>query len=297
MALFRVFSPSKINLVLAVTGLRTDGFHDLVSLVAPLDWGDEIEVYTPNRASADTLDCDFPGVPTDASNLILKAAAAFRARLPRENQPPFTHFLLRKKTPAGAGLGGGSGNAAAALHALSRLCKQPYPDDFLEEIAASVGSDCPLFIKGRPVLMRGRGEVLEPISVNAAQKITGRRVCLFKPSFGINTGWAYGRMKAAAPLYYEQSRQGIDLLDHWLESPTDQLPLFNNMQGVAFEKYVALPALLERVRAQFDIPCLMSGSGSACFALPREETDLTALRRCVEDAWGKDAWIAECRLR
>lgn len=294
---FCVFSPSKINLTLAITGVRPDGFHDLVSLVAPLDWGDTLDVRVTQAAQADTLACDFPGVPTDATNLILKAAAALRAALPAKAQPPFAHFILKKRTPAGAGLGGGSGNAAAALLALNRLSPEPVGEDFLEKIAAEVGSDCPLFVRAKPVVMRGRGERLESLPPAAERAISGRRVCIFKPSFGINTGWAYGQMKAQAPRHYLPPAEAEAMLAAWMKDPSGDLPLFNNMQGVAFEKYVALPALLERLRARFQVPCIMSGSGSACFALPKPDTDVAALRACVEDAWGPHAWVAECRLR
>ncbi len=294
---FRVFSPSKINLVLAITGVRADGFHDLVSLVAPLDWGDTVEVRPAVREDGDSLECDFPGVPTDGTNLILKAAAAFRARLAPDNQPSFVHFVLEKKTPAGAGLGGGSGNAAAAVIALNRLCPTPMPDAFLEEAVAAVGSDCALFIKGRPVVMRGRGDALDALPEAALRRISGTRVCIFKPSFGINTGWAYGQMKAEAPKYYLAPEKAEALLADWLARPEGDIPLFNNMQEVAFEKYVALPTLLEQIRQKFGIRCMMSGSGSACFALPNEKTDIEALRRCVENAWGAGSWVAECALK
>lgn len=293
---FELFSPSKINLVLAITGLRADGFHDLVSLVAPLAWGDTLTV-SRARSGEDALSCDFPGVPTDHSNLILKAAAALRTALPSDNQPPFVHFNLEKKTPAGAGLGGGSGNAAAALLALNRLLPKPVSEAFLEQVSAQVGSDCPLFIKAAPVVMRGRGERLTMLSPEAQAMITGRRVCIFKPSFGINTGWAYGQMKAHAPAAYAQAGGAVSRLEAWLQAPCDTLPLFNNMQDSVFEKYVALPVLLDIIRERFQFPCLMSGSGSACFALPADDANVAALRACVEAAWGPNAWIADTTLR
>ena len=224
-------------------------------------------------------------------------AAALRKALPKENQSPFVHFILEKKTPAGAGLGGGSGNAAAALLALNRLCPEPQTHGFLEKVAGVVGSDCPLFIRGKPIVMRGRGEILEVLPMLAEQMITGRRVLIFKPSFGIPTAWAYGRMKEQAPRHYIVPEMADDILNGWLESPNPDFPLFNNMQGVAFEKYIALPALLNELKQTFKIPCLMSGSGSACFALPDENTDVAALRARVESAWGQGAWLADTVLR
>src|SRR6478609_7570506 len=117
-----VFSPAKLNLFLAVTGRRADGFHDLVSLVSPLSFGDELVVEIKGQRTAGgerfTLECDHPEVPVDGSNLILRAAEAFAVVA---NWQGGAHFRLTKRIPVGAGLGGGSSNAAAALRALNRL--------------------------------------------------------------------------------------------------------------------------------------------------------------------------------
>src|SRR5438552_482615 len=119
-----LFSPAKINLFLAVTGRRADGFHDLVSVVAPLDFGDELvaELGGSRREAGGgkqfTLECDHPEVPVDGANLVLKAAEAFVAATGWSGS---VHFRLTKRIPPGAGLGGGSSNAVAALRALNRL--------------------------------------------------------------------------------------------------------------------------------------------------------------------------------
>ena len=147
-----LFSPAKINLFLAVTGRRADGFHDLVSVVAPLDFGDELSV---GAANGFVLECDDPAVPVDGSNLILKAAAAFSAATKFKGG---AHFKLTKRIPMGAGLGGGSSNAVTALRALNRLSGGLASEAQLEAIAAALGSDCVLFLKSAPMVMRGRGE-------------------------------------------------------------------------------------------------------------------------------------------
>src|SRR5690606_15383094 len=112
---FSVHAPAKINLVLAITGVRADGFHELTSLVAPLAFGDTLRVVLHPLGAAggereDTLHCDAPGVPTDGSNLVLKAAAAFAQALRQAGKllPGRWEFFLEKRIPAGAGLGGGS---------------------------------------------------------------------------------------------------------------------------------------------------------------------------------------------
>ena len=152
----RVFAPAKLNLFLAITGKRADGFHDLVSVVTPLAMGDVLTLQARPKATGDTLACRHPEVPVDASNLVLKAAAAYRKRAGSDGPPP-VHFILEKETPAGAGLGGGSSDAAAALRGMNELARRPMAAEGLRVCAAEVGSDVPLFLENGPVVMRGRG--------------------------------------------------------------------------------------------------------------------------------------------
>ncbi|MEM8867990.1 MAG: 4-(cytidine 5'-diphospho)-2-C-methyl-D-erythritol kinase, partial [Verrucomicrobiota bacterium] len=127
-------SPAKVNLCLSVHGKRDDGFHALSSVVAALEFGDVLSV---RCAAGDALECEDPEVPLGPENLILKAAAAFRARLGREEG---FHFRLEKRIPMGAGLGGGSSNAALALRGMNSLLGDPLTKDELRELAAAIGS-------------------------------------------------------------------------------------------------------------------------------------------------------------
>src|SRR5580693_9377335 len=151
-------APAKVNLFLAVTGRRADGFHDLLSLAAPLVWGDSMTM-EPGGSSF-SVECDDPGVPTDASNLVIKAALAFAAATGWKGG---ARFSIKKKIPFGAGLGGASSDATSALVALNSLAGHPLDTPALAKVAASVGSDCALFLANAPVIMRGRGERVEPL--------------------------------------------------------------------------------------------------------------------------------------
>jgi 4-diphosphocytidyl-2-C-methyl-D-erythritol kinase len=300
------FSPAKINLFLAVTGRRTDGYHDLVSVAVPLDFGDQIEAGSKEpgpafaKASAGgagsqfSLECDMAAVPRDASNLILKAAQAFAAATGLAGG---VHFKLTKLIPLGAGLGGGSSNAVAALRALNRLAGGPLSEAGLAALAAGLGSDCALFLKNAPVVMRGRGEQVETLPAAAAARLRGRRVLLFKPSFGISTPWAYDRMARGAPAHYLPAPEAEARLAGWLrgEAPAEEL-LFNNMEGVAFAKYGALPALLGKLREESGLAPRMSGSGSACFALLRDDFVTAPVVARIRECWGPAAFVREARL-
>ena len=289
-----VFSPAKINLFLAITGRRADGFHDLVSVAAPLDFGDELRVEADARGEF-SLSCDAAGVPLDETNLVMKAARAFREA---SGWTGGAKFFLTKRIPTGAGLGGGSSNAVAALRALNTLAGGRLGEETLAGIAARLGSDCALFLREAPVVMRGRGERLESLPAEAAARLRGRRLLVFKPEFGIGTAWAYGEMAKRAPGVYLPDGDAEARLAAWTgdaRAPAEAL-LFNNMETVAFEKYLALPVLLAWLRDEFGVAAGMSGSGSACFALLRDDTPVTALAARVREAWGGEAFAVETRI-
>jgi 4-diphosphocytidyl-2-C-methyl-D-erythritol kinase len=294
------FSPAKINLFLAITGRRADGFHDLVSVAAPLRFGDELSVTVSSSAegvdvnrAAFSLECDDATVPVDGTNLILRAAEAFAKKTGWRGR---AHFALTKKIPMGAGLGGGSSNAVAALRALNRLVPVPLTESELEEIAASLGSDCVLFLRNAPVLMRGRGERVELLPATASARLRGRRVLVFKPNFGISTPWAYGRMVARGTDYLPAVAAEARLAE-WVQSdqPVEKF-VFNNMEPAAFEKYLALPVLLERLRREFGVVAQMSGSGSACYALLSDDFAAEALMAGVRASWGDAIFMQETWL-
>lgn len=306
-----VFSPAKINLFLAITGRRADGFHDLVSVAAPLEFGDELEAGSKEQGTGSgergaedggwsaqggarfTLACDAGDVPLDGTNLILKAAELFAATT---GWTGGAHFRLTKRIPMGAGLGGGSSNAVAALRALNQLSGGRASDAQLEAMAARLGSDCALFLRNAPVVMRGRGERVELLPADAAVRLRGRRVLVFKPSFGIATPWAYGRMVARGGDYLD-AVCAEEKLATWRVggAPAEEL-LFNNMEPAAFEKFVALPVLLAQLRTEFGFAPRMSGSGSACFALLGDNQATAPIVARIRAAWGEAATVVETQI-
>lgn len=297
---FDAFAPAKINLFLAITGTRPDGFHALVSLAAPIGLGDSLRLETDDTnvaanasADADTLACDFPGVPTDASNLVLKAAALFREKFPAL---PRVHFTLKKWTPHGAGLGGGSSDGASALLLLNQAAGGALDTATLSALAVRLGSDCPLFLAGRPAIMRGRGERVELLTDAETAALRGRRLLLFKPAFGVSTAEAYAAMKAANGAEYTSESDAEARLSAWRAEPAAEFPLFNNMEGVVFRKHPALPALLGQLAADFGLRPRMSGSGSACFTFLPDGFDATPVVAAIREAWGASAFVCETAL-
>jgi 4-diphosphocytidyl-2-C-methyl-D-erythritol kinase len=299
-----VFSPAKINLFLAVTGRRADGFHDLVSVVAPLDFGDTL-AFHPTDSGCFELRCDRPELAVDDSNLVLRAARAFATRTGWRGG---VRIELEKRIPIGAGLGGGSSNAVATLLALNRLASEPLDRATLAEVAAELGSDCPLFLSGGPVVMRGRGETIEPLPESAIRRLAGRRLLLFKPAFAINTAWAYQRLAAEAAAEKAGASEGVPVylpsrdaearLANWVqdEKAPPELLLFNSLERPAFGKFVALPCLLDQLQREHGWFARMSGSGSACFGFVTEEQSLHPLTNTIRAAWGDTAFVASARI-
>ncbi len=292
MSAVTVFAPAKLNLFLAVTGPHPDGFHDLVSVVAPLAFGDSLRA-TP-AAAGFALECDAPDVPRDESNLVLRAARAFAAA---SGWGGGANFLLEKRIPMGAGLGGGSSDAVATLRALNGLAGAPLAAAKLAEVAAQLGSDCPLFLHDGPVVMRGRGERVAALPAPVASRLRGRRVLLFKPAFGVATPWAYARM-VAQPDTYLPAAEAEARLEAWSADPSRPVEelLFNNMEHEVFKKYLALPTLLGRLHADFGLVSRMSGSGSACFAFVPDSVAVADVTAAIRADWGASAFVIETRL-
>lgn len=283
------FSPCKINLMLAILGIRPDGFHELISIVAPTKFGDTLKAQISDKP-ADSLACNMEGIPLDSTNLVIKAAELFREATGRSEH---FDFDLQKRVPAGAGLGGGSSNGAAALLAVNELCGNPLPTKKLSEIAAQMGSDCPLFLTNTPVVMRGRGERVFALRGEAREYIERLKLVIFKPDFSINTGWAYSQMKAN-PQDYMSENAAESALSEWLENPSiSGLPLINNMQIEAFKKFPALQIVLDEIRTRFRVPAMMSGSGSACFAIVNnlEDGEIAELEKLVKNLLGETALV------
>jgi 4-diphosphocytidyl-2-C-methyl-D-erythritol kinase len=289
-----VFSPAKINLFLAVTGRRADGYHDLLSVVAPVELGDTLRIES-REGGGFVLECDDAAVPPGEDNLVLRAARIFAEAT---GWGGGARFFLEKSIPMGAGLGGGSSNAVAALRGLNSLAGGLLDAAALATLATRVGSDCALFLPGGPVVMRGRGERVEPLAAGAVARLRGRRVLIFKPSFGIGTSWAYAQLAAAGEKKYLPATEAEARLAAWLGDAKQpaEAGLFNSFEQPIFLKFPALPVLLEALDTEFGLAVRMSGSGSACFALLPAAAAVEAVRARIREAWGAAAWVAETRI-
>jgi 4-diphosphocytidyl-2-C-methyl-D-erythritol kinase len=262
----RILSPSKINLYLHIVGKRPDGYHELETLMAPISLCDEMIVAV--EGAGIQLTCSDPGLPVDAGNLAYKAADLFLKTYGLERG---VRLHLDKKTPVGAGLGGGSGNAAAVLLALRELLKPEVSDAELAGLAAQIGSDVAFFIYRKPAICRGRGEQIEPVTLEGRWE-----GMLVHPGFGVSTPWAY-------KTYAAEPRQGT------AGKTRNGVTLRNDLEPPVFGKYVWLPEAKQWFQRQPEVwDALMSGSGSSVFALVNEGAPVEDLRGRFHAEFGGD---------
>lgn len=254
-------APAKINLTLRVLGKRDDGFHELESLMAPLELCDELHF---RQAGQFALACDTPGVPLDETNLVTRAVRLFE----RETGTRCGwRVRLVKNIPHGAGLGGGSSDAATTLLALNDLENAALSVDRLTAMAAEVGSDVPFFIHRRACMVRGRGEVVEPVSVGG---LPGTPLLLLKPGFGVATPDAYKNCLDARPL------PGVG----YAPQPMPWGEVANDLEAPVFYKHRFLAEMKVWLQAQPEVDAaMMSGSGSTMIAfLGRHHAEAVAER-------------------
>jgi 4-diphosphocytidyl-2-C-methyl-D-erythritol kinase len=264
MSLHSLDAPAKLNLSLRVLAKREDGFHEIDSLMVSLPGLADRLIVSPSEA--DGFTCDDPTVPADSGNLVLKAVTAYR-EVTGFSQPLSIH--LEKRVPHGAGLGGGSSDAATMLSAINRLNGDALTTEALMGIAATIGSDIPFFL-GTPVARaKGRGEIIEP-----AAPLPQLPVLLLKPSFGVPTPDAYKNWTSSKEL------PGVSYVPQvfsWGE-------LVNDLERPVFAKFYFLAEMKVWLLGRKGVAgALMSGSGSTMFAILEDpeaaETIVTAARQ------------------
>jgi 4-diphosphocytidyl-2-C-methyl-D-erythritol kinase len=275
-------APAKINLGLHVIGKRSDGYHDIETVMLRIPWSDFLDVVPDKTLS---LTCDDQALPTGSQNLCMKAA---RALALRSGTARGARMHLTKNVPVGAGLGGGSSDAAATLRVLRRLWSVDISDDELVELAAELGADVPFFLGPTPALAQGIGEALTPLTNNAGSGLEiPFTFVVIKPEVSVSTPDAYrwvtpsdaGRVDLADVV-------GSLDLDRWREE------LVNDFEGPVIERIPEIGVardLLLQAGAGF---AAMSGSGSAVYGVFENEE----MAKAVKEAAGMEgytSWVGE----
>ena len=275
----QLFAPAKINLSFEIKGRRADGFHEIETLMTPISLSDRLTIETVGSADGRIdFSCDDPSLPSGDDNLVVRAAALFREATKRTAG---IKIALEKKIPHGAGLGGGSSDAASTLLGLNELFEAGLEENDLVKLAAQLGSDVPFFIVRSAAACRGRGEIVNATSLPARLSLL-----LLKPDFGVPTPWAYGRWKGSREIpgvdYSPQEFHGVRFV--------------NDLERPVFEKYVLLGHLKSWLRRRPEVgAALMSGSGSTVFAVLRDHASGEELAVRARQEVDPTLWTCCCQ--
>ena len=251
------FPPCKINLGLHIINKRSDGYHDLETCFYPVPWTDVLEIVPADEFAFTHTGDVIPGIREE--NLCVKAYRVLKRNF--DVGPVKIH--LHKIIPSGAGLGGGSADAAYTLRLLDDIFKLSLSQESLMAYAGELGSDCPFFIQDHPMLGTGRGEILSKITV----ALDGKFLVLVKPNINVSTAEAY------AGIFPKQPDHSI--LDGLQSSLTNwKYLLKNDFEESVFNKYPAIKAIKEKMYLLGAVHASMSGSGSAVFGLFEGEVKL-----------------------
>lgn len=264
------FCNSKINIGLDIVARRPDGYHDIVTAMFPIGWGDILEIVpsadgvTRLTVSGRRVDC-----PTE-KNLVMRAYRALAA----EVELPAVDIYLRKIVPDGAGLGGGSSDAAHTLLLLNDLFALGLSLDRLAAIAAGIGADCPFFIYDTPMLATGTGTDLTPMDM---PRLDGLTIVVVKPPVSVPTATAY---KGVAP------REPSVQLVSSLQRPVNEWSglVENDFEPSVFRQYPLIAEVKADMYASGAVYASMSGSGSAVYGL-FERANLS-----LPDSWTQAGW-------
>ncbi len=280
-------SPCKVNLILNILGRRADGFHELETVMQPVNVCDRL---TFERTGAGLLlSCSHAELPTDSKNLVHRAAASFLAAA---NIADGVRIHLQKNLPLAGGIGGGSANAAVTFTALNELFGAPLSVDKLHELAAALGSDVPFFLYDQPALATGRGEKVRPLENFPA--LRGKAFFLAHPGFGISTPWSYQNLaRFPEALHGQPGRaekliallQGDDLKAAAAET-------YNSLEAPAFDKFPVLALYQAFLRENGALVTLMSGSGSTTFAITENLAAADTLAEKFKSRFGENGWTA-----
>jgi len=269
----QLLAPAKINLSLEIRGRRADGFHDIQTLMTPISLSDELTITGAAHTLGIDFRCDDPSVATGSDNLVVRAAQLFSRTT---GQKIDVTIQLRKKIPHGAGLGGGSSDAAATLLGLNRVYQTNLPVAELARLAAEVGSDVPFFLFQSAAICRGRGEIVEPTKLAGPLSFL-----LLKPSFGVPTPWAYSRWKDSKEI------PGVD----YAPQEFGGVRFVNDLERPVFEKFIFLAGMKMWLLNQSEVgAALLSGSGSTVLAILRDEDSAEPLAARARTALDPELW-------
>jgi 4-diphosphocytidyl-2-C-methyl-D-erythritol kinase len=259
-----VLAPAKVNLILRILDRRSDGYHNLWSVMQTVALEDEVHVRLSPGHDGIQLRCDASGLAADQTNLVHRAASAVMKQAERSIG---IQIDLRKRIPMGAGLGGGSSDAAATIIALNRLLRLNWSTTQMAEVGQSLGSDVPFFLYGPTAVVSGRGETVRPTTIEGT-----RWVALINPGFGVETKWAYNELASTREGVRPLTRLHQEI-DHQQRLTWSELSAAaeNDFESPVFAAHGVLREIKQALLDQGADMALLSGSGATVFGLYVDE--------------------------
>ena len=254
-----VFPNAKINLGLNIVAKRADGYHDIVTCFYPIGWSDILEILPADKFQFNSSGENIPG--DQGENLCIKAYELLK----KQFNLPSIYMHLHKIVPMGAGLGGGSSDAASVLRMLNEIFNLSLSAQQLSVFASQLGSDCSFFLHNKPSVGRGRGNELSDISI---PQLKGKFLIVVKPEIHVSTAEAYSNVKPAEP-HHDLSELLTTLsVEKWRDE------VKNDFENSVFQRYPAIGSIKEELYKSGALYASMSGSGASVYGVFSGYVDL-----------------------
>lgn len=271
----KIKCPAKLNLSLDITGIRPDGYHELEMLMQTVDICDYLTVSVSNGSGIE-ISSDSSDVPCGESNTAYKAAKLFYEAIKKEKK---VKIFIEKNIPQGAGMGGGSADAAGVLKALGEIENHPLSEEELLKIALETGADVPFCFKGGAALCCGIGELMTPV-----KPIKNVYAVILKPGVSVSTPWAYKAFDREKYPFHPKTKLLIGALEAFDYSAFEKFG-GNSLENPVFREHKIIGELKNSLKELGAFYSLMTGSGSAVYGMFKEETSArTALKKLENKA-------------
>ena len=256
-----VQAAAKVNLYLDILGRRSDGYHEIESIIQSVKLYDKI-ILRPRRRGI-KIACTHPQVPLDEGNICYRAVEILSTVLGMKQG---LEIEIQKNIPVGSGLGGASADAAAALIGTRKLFKMDIPFSDLSKLALELGSDVPFCLTGGTALVRGRGEKIMPLPL-----LKDGWFILVDPGMSISTSWVYSTLKGELTTKRLNTKLIKELMKKEGIRGVSKFPLYNKLEEVVIERFPTLRDIKAKLIEAGAIGALMTGSGSTIFAVAEDE--------------------------
>ena len=285
-------APAKINLFLAITGRRSDDFHQIQSVISKIDLSDYVTLEKTDLLDEVTCICMGNDSLSGEQNLACTAVRQWRQVTGDRTGVKVT---IQKNIPIMAGLGGGSSDAVSALLGLNSLNGNPLCDSELGNIAQKLGSDCAFFLTNGLAHVTGRGEDVHNFKNKVNVSLNRQRIFIFQPPIGFSTPLLYKRFSEKSS--YSEDSWASNRIRSWSKGtiPTIQF-LYNDFESVILNKYLFLSTLFKLMEKVHGLSFRVSGSGSCCFCFAENDTDKESVEQLIKESLGDEAGFWETRI-